>query len=107
MSMQGDKVNREQSEGGFDLSKKKPPYPSTLEDFRRHYETHSKAELLEAVANLSVMHNGQLVRANRLAADLEATVEYMNEGCICGRAPQPKHPVDPRLLTKPKKKTKE
>lgn len=103
MSMQGDKLNSEQSEGDFDLGEKKPPYPSTVEDFRHHYQAHSKAELLEAVANLSVMHNGQLVRANRLASALEATVEHMNDGCICGRAPEPKNPVDPRLLTKPKK----
>lgn len=81
----------------------KTPYPSTIEDFRRHYETHSKEELLEAVANLSVMHSGQLVRANRLEADLQATVDYINDGCICGRAPSPKHPVDPRLLRRPKK----
>lgn len=89
------------------MSTTKPPYPSTLEDFRHHYKTHSKEELLEAVANLSVMHNGQLVRADRLAADFESTVEYMNEGCICGRAPAPKHAVDKRLLTKPRKATNE
>lgn len=36
---------------------------------------------------------------------LNETVEYMNEGCICGRAPAPKHPVDPRL-SKPAPKAK-
>ncbi|MGY2429595.1 hypothetical protein [Pseudomonas tolaasii] len=41
------------------------------------------------------------------AGDFESTVEHMNEGCVCGRAPAPKNPVDPRLLTKPKKKTQE
>lgn len=36
----------------------------------------------------------------KLTQDFASTVEYMNEGCICGRAPAPKHPVDPRLLRK-------
>ena len=43
---------------------------------------------------------------DKLAArtrSLDETVEYMNEGCICGRAPAPKHPVDPRLLAVPPK----
>ena len=35
-----------------------------------------------------------------MSRNFEATVEHMNEGCICGRAPEPKHPVDPRLLRK-------
>ena len=39
---------------------------------------------------------------SKMSADFEATVEHMNEGCIRGRAPAPKHPVDPRLLKKPK-----
>lgn len=34
----------------------------------------------------------------KMSADFEATVEHMNDGCICGRAPAPKHPVDLRLL---------
>lgn len=37
----------------------------------------------------------------QLSADFQATVDHMNEGCICGRAPDPKHPVDPRLKRKP------
>lgn len=44
----------------------------------------TKAELIEQL--------------ERVTTDFEATVDYMNEGCICGRAPNPQHPVDPRLL---------
>ena len=35
---------------------------------------------------------------SKMGQDFEAAVEYMNEGCICGRAPAPVNPVDPRLL---------
>lgn len=36
----------------------------------------------------------------KLSQDFASTVDHMNEGCICGRAPAPKKPVDPRLLRK-------
>lgn len=39
-----------------------------------------------------------IARINEISTNFEATVEYMNEGCVCGRAPAPKQPVDPRLL---------
>lgn len=39
-----------------------------------------------------------LEKLDKLTNDFEQTVLYMNEGCICGRAPKPVHPVDPRLL---------
>lgn len=41
----------------------------------------------------------------KMGEDFEATIEYMNEGCICGRAPAPVLPVDPRL-NKPVRKSK-
>lgn len=32
----------------------KLPYPSTFEDFIKHYKTHSREELVQAVADLHV-----------------------------------------------------
>lgn len=46
----------------------------------------------------------QLEQENqKLNLCLDDLTDYMNEGCICGRAPNPKNPVDPRLLVKGRK----
>lgn len=47
--------------------------------------------------------NSRHAAVAKLSADFESTVEYMNEGCICGRAPNPKHTIDARLQTKVRK----
>lgn len=42
-------------------------------------------------------------RAEKMERCLDDLTDYMNSGCICGRAPDPKNPVDPRLLRKPRR----
>lgn len=39
-------------------------------------------------------------RAEKMERCLDDLTDYVNSGCICGRAPDPKNPVDPRLLRK-------
>jgi hypothetical protein len=51
--------------------KTKQPYPSTEADFKHHYQTHSKEELLAAVASLSFTNLEQMKEIWALRAKLK------------------------------------
>lgn len=85
-------VGRATTIGGQDLSREITEFVASVD----------RNPALDAAREALQPENQRITPArdyDKLASDFEAFVQYMDEGCVCGRAPKPVNPVDPRLLT--------
>lgn len=82
-------VGQSNTIGGQDLSREISEFVATV-------DRNPVAGIPALDAHAPMIAALDVMACEKLAADFKATVDYMNEGCVCGRAPNPVHPGAPR-----------